>query len=148
MNVNSKIIPMASDHAGFETKQFLIQELTKLGYEIKDYGTHSTESMDYPDAIHPLAKDINQDLYKLAIILCGSGNGVQMVANKYSNVRCALCWKEEIAVLARQHNDANILSIPARFVSKEEALKIATSFLSTQFEGGRHQCRVDKIPIQ
>ncbi len=148
MDRKMKIIPIASDHAGYEMKQFLIQELEKQGYEINDYGTHSTESVDYPDYIHPLASDMNKGLYDLGIVLCGSGNGVQIVANKYQQVRCALCWIPEIAKLARQHNNANILSLPARFVDKELALGIVKLFLETPFEGGRHQARVDKIAIR
>ncbi|MDD4001737.1 MAG: RpiB/LacA/LacB family sugar-phosphate isomerase [Bacteroidales bacterium] len=142
---NSEIIPMASDHAGFELKEYLKQELISQGYNIKDYGTFSTDSCDYPDIIHPIAKDINNGVYPLGIIMCGSGNGVQMTANKYLNVRCALCWNEEISSLARQHNNANICSLPARFILKEEALKIVLIFLNTDYEGGRHQKRVEKI---
>lgn len=142
---NSEIIPMASDHAGFELKEFLKQELISQGYIIKDYGTFSIDSCDYPDIIHPIAKDINDEVYPLGIIMCGSGNGVQMTANKYLKVRCALCWKEEISLLARQHNNANICSLPARFITKEEALKIVLTFLNTDYEGGRHQKRVEKI---
>ncbi len=144
---NTNIIPIASDHAGFELKEFLKEELSKQGYKFKDYGTFSTDSCDYPDFIHPLAKDINDGVYPLGLIMCGSGNGVQMTANKYLHVRCALCWIEEIASLARKHNDANIISLPARFITKEEGLKIATTFLNTDYEGGRHQRRVDKISM-
>ena len=144
---NINIIPIASDHAGFELKEFLKQELSKEGYQLKDYGTFSTDSCDYPDFIHPLAKDINDGVYPLGLIMCGSGNGVQMTANKYLKVRCALCWIEEIASLARQHNDANIISLPARFITNEEGLKIVTTFLNTAYEGGRHQRRVDKISM-
>ncbi|MFA6199816.1 MAG: RpiB/LacA/LacB family sugar-phosphate isomerase [Bacteroidales bacterium] len=144
---NTNIIPIASDHAGFELKEFLKEELSKQGYKLKDYGTFSTDSCDYPDFIHPLAKDINDGLYPLGLIMCGSGNGVQITANKYLKVRCALCWIEEIASLARKHNDANIISLPAIFITKEEGLKIATTFLNTDYEGGRHQRRVDKISM-
>ncbi|MDD2190981.1 MAG: RpiB/LacA/LacB family sugar-phosphate isomerase [Bacteroidales bacterium] len=144
---NSNIIPIASDHAGYELKELLIKELSLQGYKLKDYGTFSTDSCDYPDFIHPLAKDINDGVYERALIMCGSGNGVQMTANKYLKVRCALCWTEEIASLARQHNDANILALPARFIAKEEGLKIALKYLNTDYEGGRHQRRVDKISI-
>lgn len=144
---NTNIIPIASDHAGFELKEFLKIELSKKGYKFKDYGTFSTDSCDYPDFIHPLAKDINDEKYPLALIMCGSGNGVQMTANKYLKVRCALCWNEELACLARKHNDSNILSLPARFITKEEGLKIAITYLNTEFEGGRHQRRVDKISM-
>ncbi|MFA7081177.1 MAG: RpiB/LacA/LacB family sugar-phosphate isomerase [Bacteroidales bacterium] len=143
----SNIIPIASDHAGYELKEFLIKELSNQGYELKDYGTFSTDSCDYPDFIHPLAKDINDGIYDRGLIMCGSGNGVQMTANKYLKVRCALCWNEELASLARQHNDANILALPARFIPQEEGLKIALKYLNTDYEGGRHQRRVDKISI-
>ena len=145
MTNNSEIIPIASDHAGFELKEFLKEELSKLGYQFKDYGTYSLDSCDYPDFIHPLAKDINDGVYQRGLIMCGSGNGVQMTANKYLKVRCALCWQEELASLARKHNDANVCSLPARFISREEGLKIAETFLNTPYEGGRHQRRVEKI---
>lgn len=145
MTNNSEIIPIASDHAGYELKEFLKEELSKLGYQFKDYGTYSLDSCDYPDFIHPLAKDINDGVYSRGLIMCGSGNGVQMTANKYLKVRCALCWQEELASLARQHNDANVCSLPARFISREEGLKIAETFLNTPYEGGRHQRRVEKI---
>lgn len=144
---NSNIIPIASDHAGYVLKEFLIKELSSQGYKLKDYGTFTTDSCDYPDFIHPLAKDINDGIYQRALIMCGSGNGVQMTANKYLKVRCALCWTEELASLARQHNNANILALPARFIAKEEGLKIALKYLNTDYEGGRHQRRVDKISI-
>ncbi|HHX78698.1 MAG TPA: RpiB/LacA/LacB family sugar-phosphate isomerase [Acholeplasmataceae bacterium] len=144
---NSNIIPIASDHAGYVLKEFLIKELSSQGYKLKDYGTFTTDSCDYPDFIHPLAKDINDGIYQRALIMCGSGNGVQMTANKYLKVRCALCWTEELASLARQHNNANILALPARFISQEEGLKIALKYLNTDYEGGRHQRRVDKISI-
>lgn len=141
----SKIIPIASDHAGFELKEYIKKELKAQGFELKDYGCFSEESCDYPDFIHPLANDINNKKYDLGIIICGSGNGAQMTANKHQSVRAALCWTPELAQLARMHNDANILSLPARFVEKDTALEIAISFLSEEFEGGRHQRRVDKI---
>jgi ribose 5-phosphate isomerase B len=143
-----KIIPMACDHAGFELKEFLKSSLTERGLEIKDFGTYTSDSVDYPDMIHPLAKEINEGVYPFGIIMCGSANGVSMVANKYPNVRCALCWQEEIAQLAKQHNNANIIALPARFISKEKALSIVDAYLNTEFEGGRHQKRVEKIPIK
>ena len=143
-----KVIPMACDHAGFELKEFLKSALTERGLEIKDFGTYTSDSVDYPDMIHPLAKEINAGNYEFGIIMCGSANGVSMVANKYQNVRCALCWQEEIAQLAKQHNNANIISLPARFISKEKALSIVDAYLNTEFEGGRHQKRVEKIPIK
>lgn len=139
---------MACDHAGFELKEFLKSALTERGLEIKDFGTYTSDSVDYPDMIHPLAKEINAGNYEFGIIMCGSANGVSMVANKYQNVRCALCWQEEIAQLAKQHNNANIISLPARFISKEKALSIVDAYLDTEFEGGRHQKRVEKIPIK
>ncbi|MDL2239547.1 ribose 5-phosphate isomerase B [Bacteroidales bacterium OttesenSCG-928-K03] len=139
-----KHIGIACDHAGFSLKE-KIKDLLKNDYEVIDFGTNSEESVDYPDYIHPLASKINKGELTRGIIICGSGNGVAMTANKYPNVRAAICWKEEIAVLARQHNDANILSLPARFISDEEANKIVRAFLNTNFEGGRHQGRVDKI---
>jgi ribose 5-phosphate isomerase B len=144
----SKVIPMACDHAGFELKEFLKSTLIERGLEIKDFGTYSSDSVDYPDMIHPLAKEINDGNFEFGIIMCGSANGVSMVANKYQNVRCALCWEEEIAQLAKQHNNANIISLPARFISKEKALLIVDAYLNTEFEGGRHQKRVEKIPIK
>jgi ribose 5-phosphate isomerase B len=144
----SKVIPMACDHAGFELKEFLKSALTERGLEIKDFGTYTSDSVDYPDMIHPLAKEINAGNFEFGIIMCGSANGVSMVANKYQNVRCALCWEEEIAQLAKQHNNANIISLPARFISKEKSLSIVDAYLNTEFEGGRHQKRVEKIPIK
>lgn len=140
-----RIIPIASDHGGYEMKQYLIEKLQNNGYEVKDFGTHSAESVDYPDMIHPLAKAIQNGEYPLGIILCGSGNGAQMSANKHPHVRAALCWNVELARLARQHNDANIIALPGRFVSKETAWEMIQVFLTTDFEGGRHEKRVAKI---
>ncbi len=141
-------LPIASDHGGYEMKQYLIQALEKEGYIIKDMGTHGMDSVDYPDFIHPLAKAVNDGEYPKGIILCGSGNGAQMTANKYPNVRAGLCWTVEQAELTRLHNDANIISLPGRFVSFEDALKMVHIFLNTDFEGGRHQRRVDAIAIK
>lgn len=140
-----KIIPIACDHAGFELKEKVKSYLSSRGYEVKDYGTNSSESVDYPDMVHPLGRDINNGVYEFGIVICGSGNGVQMTVNKYKNVRCALCWTPEIAELARQHNNANILAMPARFIPQEVALNIVDKYLSTSFEGGRHEKRVEKI---
>lgn len=148
MNITSDIIPVACDHAGFELKEFLKTELTKKGFTIKDMGTYSSESVDYPDLIHPLASAVNNGDFKFGIIICGTANGVSMVANKYSNVRCAVCWKKEIAELAKQHNNANIIALPARFISKQESLDIFDAYYSAVFEGGRHQRRIDKIAIR
>ena len=146
--MSGKIIPIASDHGGFEMKKYLIDHLVENGYEIKDFGTYTGESVDYPDFIHPLAREINEGIYKLGIIICGSGNGAQMVANKYPHVRAALCWSEEITKLARQHNNANILSLPGRFLMPDFAMKLVKIFLTTEFEGGRHQKRIDKISLK
>ncbi len=145
MEEKNKTIAIACDHAGYELKNEVIKYLAENQYNIKDYGTNSAESVDYPDMVHPLGKDINAGTYELGIVICGTGNGVQMTVNKYPNVRCALCWIPEIAALARQHNNANILAMPARFISKEVALEIVKTFLNTDFEGGRHQRRVEKI---
>ncbi len=138
-------IAMASDHGGFEMKEFIKRKLEDTGVTIIDFGTSSEESVDYPDFIHPLAKAINDGKYKIGIIMCGSGNGAQITANKYLNVRAGLCWNVEQAKLTRLHNDANILSLPGRFVEMDEAWKIVSMFLSTDFEGGRHTQRVKKI---
>jgi ribose 5-phosphate isomerase B len=136
---------IAADHAGFDTKEYLKKALAAEGYSFKDFGTFSADSMDYADVIHPLAREIDVGNYPMGIVICGSGNGVNMTANKYLHVRSALCWQPEIAALARQHNDANVLAIPARFVSEQTALQMATTFLTTAFEGGRHSRRVEKI---
>jgi ribose 5-phosphate isomerase B len=146
--MKNDIIPIACDHGGFEMKEYLKDSLANEGYQLKDYGTYSAESVDYPDFIHPLARQINNGTYKIGIILCGSGNGAQMVANKYPHVRAALCWTEEITSLARKHNNANIIALPGRFVDKELALKMVKIFLTTEFEGGRHETRVEKIAIR
>ena len=140
-----EIIPMACDHAGYELKEKVKQHLEAKGFEVKDFGTNSTESVDYPDFAHQVGHVINEGLFRRGIVICGSGNGVQMTVNKYPNVRCALCWNVEIAHLGRQHNDCNIISLPARFIPQETALQIVDEFLNTPFEGGRHQRRVEKI---
>lgn len=139
------IIPIGADHAGFSLKQFLINYLQEKGYEVKDHGCFSEDSIDYPDFGHPVAEMVENNPGMLGILICGSGNGINMTANKHQGIRSALCWKKEIAELARQHNDANIIALPARFVSKEEAVEMVEVFLNTSFEGGRHQKRVDKI---
>jgi len=138
-------LPIASDHAGFEMKEFLKKSLEEKGFKLKDLGTYSADSVDYSDFIHPLARAVNNGTNTLGIIICGSGNGAQMVANKYPNVRAALCWNVELAELARMHNDANIISIPGRFIEQKLALEMALIFLNTDFEGGRHERRVRKI---
>jgi ribose 5-phosphate isomerase B len=138
-------IPIASDHAGFELKQKLIGELEMLGYAVDDLGATSEEPSDYPDFAHPLADRVSKGESKRGILLCGSGIGVDIVANRYPNVRAALAWKPEIAELSRLHNDSNVLVIPARFVSEAEAEEMVKVWLDTNFEGGRHQRRVMKI---
>lgn len=138
-------IAIGCDHAGFRLKTKLKKKLEEMGYVFRDYGTDSEDSIDYPDIIHPLARDINNGKLLRGIIICGSGNGVAMTANKYPWVRAALCWTPEIAKYARLHNNANILSLPARFISEATALEIAMIFLTTGFENGRHGRRVDKI---
>ena len=139
-------ISIGNDHAGTVYKESILLLLKNLGHEVKNYGTNSETSVDYPDFIHPVAKDVHSNISNLGIIICGSGNGANMTANKYSKVRSALCWTKEIAMLAKSHNNANILSIPARFTSLEQAKQIVEVFLNTPFEGGRHQNRIDKIP--
>jgi len=141
----SQEIPVGCDHAGFRLKTYLLQILTPEGYRFKDFGTFSEESVDYPDFVHPVAKAIDDGTYGRGIVICGSGNGVSIVANKYLNVRSAVCWTYEIARFARMHNDANIIALPARFISPEEALILVKVFFTTDFEGGRHERRVDKI---
>ncbi len=145
MNKAQITIAMASDHGGFEMKEFIKRKLEDTGVTIVDFGTVSEESVDYPDFIHPLAKSINDGKYSIGIIMCGSGNGAQITANKYPNVRAGLCWNVEQAKLTRLHNNANILSLPGRFVPMDEAWNIVSMFLSTDFEGGRHTKRVGKI---
>lgn len=141
-------IALASDHAGYERKQVVKKYLEKQGFEYFDYGAFSSESSDYPDYAHPLALAVEKNEFDFGITLCGSGNGINMVANKHQKIRSAICWKPEIAELARLHNDANVCALPARFITDEEAITIVKIFLSTEFEGGRHQRRIDKIPIQ
>ncbi len=140
------MIPIGCDHAGFQTKQAIIKHLLNKGYEVKDYGCFSEDSIDYPDYAHPVAEHIENNPGTLGILLCGSGNGISMTANKHQEIRSALCWKKEIAELARQHNDANIITLPARFITTEEAIEMVDTFLNTPFEGGRHANRVGKIP--
>jgi ribose 5-phosphate isomerase B len=138
-------LAMASDHGGFAMKEFIRQKLENQGYKIKDFGTYSEDSVDYPDFIHPLANEIDKGKIEYGIIMCGSGNGAQMTANKYLHVRAALCWDKEQTVLTRQHNNANVLSLPGRFIPFETAWEIVQLFLTTEFEGGRHIQRVEKI---
>lgn len=146
MNID-KVIPIGADHAGYELKTFLIKELSLKGYHFKDYGTHSEESIDYPDFGHPVAEHIKEN-QGLGIVICGSGNGINMTVNKHQEIRSALCWNNELAALARQHNNANIIALPARFINKEQAIEMINTFLTTDFEGGRHEKRVNKIKCQ
>lgn len=139
------IIAIGADHAGFQYKEAVKQYLQTQGYEVKDFGTLSESSVDYPDFAHPLAAAIEGGQYERGILICGTGNGVAITANKHKNVRAGLCWNKEVARLVRQHNDANVLCIPARFVSPEEAQTMVAAFLETAFEGGRHARRVSKM---
>jgi len=141
-------ISIGNDHAGTGYKQMIQEKLESMGHTVTNYGTNADESVDYPDFVHPVAKDVENKKADLGIIICGSGNGANMTANKHQGVRSALCWNAEIAKLSREHNDANILSIPARFVSEELATEMMETFVNTEFEGGRHQRRVDKIPAK
>jgi ribose 5-phosphate isomerase B len=138
-------ISIGNDHAGPEYKKAIVEMLKANGYEVTNYGTDSAGSVDYPDFAHPVALDVESKKADFGIIICGSGNGIAMSANKHQGIRAALCWTKEIAVLARQHNNANIISIPARYTSIPQAVEMVQTFLNTDFEGGRHQNRVDKI---
>jgi len=140
-------ISIACDHAGYPYKAIVKSLLKEKGVEVADFGTHSLDSVDYPDFVHPAAALVEEGVADLGILLCGSGNGVSMTANKHDGIRAALCWNKELASLARLHNDANMLSIPVRFVTEETALEMVTAFLDTAFEGGRHGRRVDKIKM-
>lgn len=138
-------IAIGNDHAGTDYKNTIVTYLKSKNYEVINYGTDSNESVDYPDFVHPVASDVENQKVDFGIIICGSGNGANMTANKHQKVRSALCWTKEITALAREHNDANVLSIPARFTSEPQALEMVKTFLSAKFEGGRHQRRVEKI---
>ena len=143
--MSKKLIPIGADHAGFQLKEVIKKYLVEKGYEVKDFGCFSEESIDYPDYGHPVALMVAENKGMLGILICGSGNGINMTANKHQGVRSALCWRKEIAELARLHNDANIIAFPARFINEEESKEIVDIFLVTDFEGGRHAKRVDKI---
>jgi len=143
--MNIRKIAIGCDHGGFDYKDSIIEMLKEKGIEVVDFGTDSPASVDYPDFIHPVAENVENGTTDLGIILCGSGNGAAMTANKHQKIRAAICWSEEIASLAREHNDANIISIPARFVTKVLARRMVDIFISTEFEGGRHARRVNKI---
>lgn len=138
-------IAIGADHAGFEYKQQLVNHLKEQGHQVTDYGTHSPDSVDYPDFAHPVADDVSDNKADLGVLICGSANGVAMAANKHARVRAAICWNEELASLSRLHNNANILCLPSRFVSYETAEGIMDKFMESSFEGGRHERRVNKI---
>ena len=140
-------IALAGDHAGFERKNEIHEYLEGKVAEIKDFGCFSQESCDYPDYAHPLAAAVENGEFDFGITVCGSGNGINMVVNKHHGIRGALCWTSAIARLAREHNNANVMAVPGRFVSKEEAIDMACVFLTTAFEGGRHERRIEKIPL-
>lgn len=141
-----KKIALASDHAGFNLKEIIKYHLEETGYEVKDFGTFSTDSCDYPDFAHPAAQSVVTGECEMGVAVCSSGNGMQMTLNKYPQIRAALCWLPELAALARQHNNANFLVLPANFISVDEGLKITDTYFSSDFEGGRHERRVNKIP--
>jgi ribose 5-phosphate isomerase B len=138
-------ISIGNDHAGPEYKKAIVEMLESKGHQVTNHGTDSTDSVDYPDFGHPVATDVENGNADFGIVICGSGNGINMTVNKHQGIRSALCWTKEIAALSRQHNDANIISIPARFTSVHQAVEMVEAFLSTDFEGGRHQNRVTKI---
>ena len=139
-------VAIGNDHAGTEYKLAIVGLLKSMNIEVNNYGTDGTDSVDYPDFIHPVAEDVEKGEVEIGIVVCGSGNGASMTANKHQRVRAALCWNKEITALAREHNDANILSLPARFISLTQALDMVRTFLNTEFEGGRHERRIEKIP--
>jgi ribose 5-phosphate isomerase B len=140
-------IAIGSDHAAFKLKEKIVPYLIAKGFEVKDFGSYSEERVDYPDFAHPVAESIENKESDLGILMCGSGNGINMTANKHQGIRAALCWNQEVAALARQHNDANILTLPARFITEEEAKRCVDAFFDATFEGGRHADRVKKICI-
>jgi ribose 5-phosphate isomerase B len=146
--INELKIAICSDHAGYDLKQIVNEYLkAKNPVAYKDFGAYSSESSDYADYAHPMASAVENGEFDFGISICGSGNGISMTVNKHQGIRAALCWTNEIAALARQHNNANVLSLPARFISVEDALKMVDTFFATDFEGGRHQTRIDKIPM-
>lgn len=141
-------IGLCSDHAGFEMKEYIKQVLDARGLSYKDFGTHTADSCDYPDFAHPMATAVEAGEVYPGIAVCGTGNGIAITLNKHQGIRAALCWQADIAQLARAHNDSNVLVLPGRFISEEEASKVVDTFLDTSFEGGRHQRRIDKIPLR
>lgn len=141
-------VAFVSDHAGFGLKEYLMSIMTERGYEIKDFGTYSIDSCDYPDYAHPAARSIEEGECDFGIAMCGTGNGIAMTLNKHQDIRAALCWLPEIAALAKQHNNANILVLPARFINKKDAVAILDAYLKAEFEGGRHERRIEKIAVK
>lgn len=139
-------IAIGNDHAGTDYKLAIVGLLKSMNFEVINHGTDGTDSVDYPDFIHPVAQNVEKGEVSLGIVVCGSGNGASMTANKHQGVRAALCWNRELTALAREHNDANILSLPARFISLSQALEMVKTFINTEFEGGRHERRIEKIP--
>lgn len=148
MGKEEKKIAIGCDHAGYELKDAIKADLQTKGYEVKDFGTNGPDSVDYPDYVHPLATAIEKGEYPLGIVICGSGNGVNITVNKHQGIRSALCWNPELAKMARLHNDANILALSSRYVDKDISMQCVDAFLSNEFEGGRHQNRVNKIACQ
>jgi len=146
-DLKGKVIALASDHAGFEKKQVIINYFKEKGIKYKDFGCYSSESVDYPEFAHAIATSINNGEYAIGITFCGSGQGISIAANKHQKIRSATCWNSEIASLAKQHNDANICAVPGRFVTDKEAIEIVEAFLNAEFEGGRHARRIAKIPL-
>ncbi len=142
-----KPIALCSDHAGYDTKLAVIAYLQSQGLTYQDYGTYSTDSCDYPDFAHPCAQAVEDGVSAIGIAICGTGNGIAMTLNKHQGIRAALCWDSELAVMARAHNNANILVMPGRYISNDKAIEILKAYLSTPFDGGRHQARIDKIPV-
>jgi ribose 5-phosphate isomerase B len=146
--LETKKIAIVADHAGYFLKEKILQYLVREKYEVKDFGCFSDDPVDYPDFAHPLANAVSSGEYNLGISICGTGNGINMTANKHPGIRSALCWNEEISRLARAHNDSNICALPGRFISESEAYLIVKTFINTSFEGGRHQKRVEKISLK
>jgi ribose 5-phosphate isomerase B len=144
MNLN---IAIGGDHAGFDLKKIIVALLEKKKHKVKDFGPHTNHSVDYPDFVHPVATGVHSKQYDFGVVICGSGNGVCMTANKHAGIRAAICWQPELALLARKHNNANILCMPARYISVAEGIAITQLFFKTEFEGGRHQRRIDKINL-
>ena len=145
--IHPKRIAIGCDHAGFHLKEAMVYHMKRVGHQVEDFGTHNDESVDYPDFVHPVANAIENNEAELGVLICGSANGVAMTANKHQGIRAAVAWTEEIGMLAKQHNNANVICLPARFLTNKEALGIVESFLVAEFDGGRHVKRVEKIPV-